>query len=182
MEASLLTAAEALLLEEGPQAVTLRAVGAKVGLARSSVYEYFASSDDLLGAVVEAAFEAWSAAVIEAFAAETDPAAIVERYARVTLALVARGDHRPLASIGRLELPPTRRARIGALHDDLLAPLEAALAALGRPQPRLSARLLQGIVDAATRAIERGHEPTVVIDEAARLIRSAIGRHAASRG
>jgi len=175
MEASLLEAAEALLVEHGPQAVTLRAVGAKVGLARNSVYEYFASTDDLLGAVLEAAFEAWSAALLAALDGEGDPSTVIERYVRTTLEMVARGDHRPLSAVGRLDLPDARRARIGALHEGLLEPVETALIELGVDEPRIVAHLLQGIVDVATRRIESGQEPTVIVDTAVRLIGSAIG-------
>ena len=42
--AALLAAAEELLAEQGVEAVTPAAVGARAGLARSSVYQYFSSS------------------------------------------------------------------------------------------------------------------------------------------
>ncbi|MGB8020339.1 MAG: TetR family transcriptional regulator, partial [Candidatus Nanopelagicales bacterium] len=51
--AALIAAANDLLATEGVEAVTLGAVGAAAGLARSSVYQYFDSTGSLLAELVE---------------------------------------------------------------------------------------------------------------------------------
>jgi AcrR family transcriptional regulator len=53
---ALLDAAAALLNDGGPEAVTLREVGARVGVTRSAPYRHFADKDDLIAAV---GAEAW---------------------------------------------------------------------------------------------------------------------------
>lgn len=52
---SLVDAAAALLVEGGPDAVTLRAVGARAGLSRAAPYRHFDGKEDLLAAVADTA-------------------------------------------------------------------------------------------------------------------------------
>src|ERR1044071_5681440 len=58
-ERALLDAARAVLLAHGPQAVTPATVGAAAGLARSSVYKYFRSGDEILSRIVADALAEW---------------------------------------------------------------------------------------------------------------------------
>ena len=53
---ALIGAAIDILVNEGATAVTPAAVGARAGLARSSVYQYFDSSAALLATITEEAF------------------------------------------------------------------------------------------------------------------------------
>ena len=48
----LMSAALELALSNGADSITVAAVAAKAGLARSSIYEYFASSADLVADLV----------------------------------------------------------------------------------------------------------------------------------
>ena len=48
----LIDAAMELALANGAESITVAAVAAKAGLARSSIYEYFASSADLVADLV----------------------------------------------------------------------------------------------------------------------------------
>ncbi len=174
METALLAAAESLLSAKGPQAVTLAAVGSKVGIARSSVYEYFSSREDLIGTVIESAFRDWSESVLGSLDRELDPRETIEQYARITLEKIARGEHRAMAALGTEGLPENRRAGIGELHERLLEPVETALGEMGVDDPALTARLLQGFVDAGFREIERGVGPDLVIGTVTRLIRATL--------
>jgi len=71
---ALLDAATDLLDAGGPEAVTLREVGARAGVSRSAPYRHFADKVDLLGAV---AAEAWErmADDLEALDTVSDPRA-----------------------------------------------------------------------------------------------------------
>lgn len=175
MESALLEAADSILAEQGPRAVTLAAVGSEVGIARNSVYEYFDSREDLVGAVIEAAFRSWADSVLESLGETLTPEETVKQYARVTLEKIAQGDHQVIATLGATDLPDGRRARIGELHQRLLEPMEAALEELRVHDPVLTSRLLQGLIDAGFREIESGREPQVVIGEVIRLIGAGLG-------
>jgi hypothetical protein len=73
---------------------------------------------------------------------------------------VADGRHALLRAAGTVELPPTRRAEVQALHQDLIAPLVGALIAEGFTDSVRTARYVWGVVDVAIARIESG-ESTV---------------------
>ncbi|HEV2639742.1 MAG TPA: TetR/AcrR family transcriptional regulator [Actinocrinis sp.] len=153
---SLLDAALAILVAEGAAAVTPAAIGARTNLARSSVYRYFSTSDQIIATVVEEAFPVWTGALAEAMARSIDPAAQVDAYVRETLVQAAAGVHRPMAALGAARLPEPCRARITELHRQAAAPLITALTGLGVAAPRLTAELIGGLLLAGMNAVEHG--------------------------
>src|SRR3954454_11176513 len=91
---ALVEAAHLLLLRGGYPAMTFSALAAASGLARPTIYTYFASRDDLAVAVCEQVLPDWLHAVRDAVAeAGPDPAAQVTAYVRSQLELAAAGRH-----------------------------------------------------------------------------------------
>ena len=172
---SLLEAALAILIDEGASAVTPAAIGARTNLARSSVYRYFSTSDQIIATVVEEAFPAWSDALAAALAAAGTPAGQVDAYVRETLVQAAAGAHRPMAALSAAQLPEACRTRITELHRQAAAPLITALTELGVPQPRLTAELLGGLMLAGMNAVEHGAGLTEVTDRTLELVHQGIG-------
>ncbi|MCC2307215.1 TetR/AcrR family transcriptional regulator [Cellulomonas chengniuliangii] len=156
---ALLDAAHALLVERPDAPPTLAAVGARAGLARSSVYQYFASRDDLMAALVTEVFPRWSTTVQQAMDEADDPAEQVLAYLRSNLELVASGEHAVARAL--TEIAPGDALARGSreMHDALLLPLVGALTELGLPDPQTTAELVNGVVLTASRLIETGHEP-----------------------
>ena len=62
-----------------------------------------------------------------------------------------------MRAAGRIELPPTRRAQIGTLHQDLVAPLRAAVESSGADPVVVS--YIWGVTQAAIERIEAGADP-----------------------
>jgi AcrR family transcriptional regulator len=153
---ALLDAARALLSEGGTEALTFPALAERTGLARSSVYEYFRSRAAVVEELCAVDFPVWAAEVEAAMAAAGAPAAQIEAYVRTQLTLVGDRRHRAVVAISAGELDAGAREKIRAAHGGLIAMVVAALAALGHREPRLTAMLLQGVVDAAVRRIELG--------------------------
>lgn len=154
--ASLIDAARRLLTADPNQVPSLAAVAAQAGLARSSIYAYFTSRDDLLDAVIVDTFPRWSAYVQAQMGRQTSPGERVRAYVDANLRLVARGDHalvRALASTGRAD---TLAHSSRLLHDGLQAPLREALTAHGASDPDGIADLVQGLVYNLSRKIEEG--------------------------
>ncbi len=81
--ADILAAARVRLAEEGPAALSLRAVARDVGMVSSAVYRYFASRDELLTALLVLAYDDLGAAAEAADAAVTDRDAVRLRWAAV---------------------------------------------------------------------------------------------------
>ncbi|WP_250447926.1 TetR/AcrR family transcriptional regulator, partial [Actinotalea sp. C106] len=92
--AAVLRAAEELAVERGAAAVTVAAVAARTGIARPSVYAYFASADAILEALVHEGFERWRVALDAGIATTTSPEELVRGYFAAAAASAARGDHR----------------------------------------------------------------------------------------
>jgi AcrR family transcriptional regulator len=89
---ALLNAAAELLDAGGPEAVTLREVGARAGVSRGAPYRHFADKDGLLTAVV---VESWDrmADVVGTIGATDSPPEV--RLQQVLMAFVEMGRQRP---------------------------------------------------------------------------------------
>ncbi|MFE7487785.1 TetR/AcrR family transcriptional regulator [Kitasatospora sp. NPDC057541] len=163
------------LLEEGDAAaVTFGAVAARLGLARNSVYKYFADRGELLEAVVREVTPRWTERIhAEMAAAPPAPAEQVAAYVRAQLALVRDGEHRIARALARDRDAAALRRGAAEAHAEILRPLTEALAALGDPDPVRTARLLQGLVNAAAELIESGDPYEAVARRAVRLAAGA---------
>ncbi|MER7999666.1 MULTISPECIES: TetR/AcrR family transcriptional regulator [unclassified Streptomyces] len=153
---ALLDAARSLLSEGGTEALTFPALAERTGLARSSVYEYFRSRAAVVEELCAVDFPVWAAEVEAAMARVDSPEAKIEAYVRRQLALVGDRRHRAVVAISASELDAAAREKIRAAHGGLIALIVEALGHLGHEQPRLTAMLLQGVVDAAVRRTELG--------------------------
>ena len=140
---ALLEAAENVLADHGADALTLAAVGNAAGLARSSVYQYFASTGDLMAAVVEDAFPRGTQRLVDA-------------YVVTALEMATDRTHRSLQALAAADLPADCRSRMSQLHMEQSAPLRDALTALGDPSPEITARLVLGVVRAASTLVVEG--------------------------
>jgi AcrR family transcriptional regulator len=69
----ILNAARSLAEEQGVQAMTLRGVARRVGIAAPSIYSHFPDRDALLSALVDEALAEFTTEVSAAMGAETDP-------------------------------------------------------------------------------------------------------------
>ena len=114
--AAALEAARALLIEQGPQAVTLKAVAAEIGKTHANLLHHFGSAAGLQAALAELISDRVCAGIEEAVqrarAHEADPIEIVDR---VFDAFGTRGRRRAR----RLDDPlrQSRRAGPGARRD-----------------------------------------------------------------
>ena len=152
---ALIEAARALLAENPGRAPSLAAVGARAGLARPSVYQYFKSSDDLFEAVVADMFPRWSRRLDEAMRTATTPGERVLAYVDANLRLVADGEHalaRSLAAMAASTSGDGEHER----HRTLVQPLIDALRDLGARDPGTTADLINAVVYSVANLIESG--------------------------
>ncbi len=166
---ALLAAARALLSEGGTEALTFPALAERTGLARSSVYEYFRSRAAVVEELCAVDFPVWAAEVSRAMEDAGTAEDKIAAYVRRQLDLVGDRRHRAVVAIAAGELDTGAREKIRAAHGGLVAILVDALTDLGHDEPRLTAMLLQGIVDAAVRRLELG-----AAEDPARITRTAV--------
>ena len=178
-ERALLDAARELLLSGGRAAVTPAAVGAAAGLARSSVYKYFGSGEEILTRIAADAFADWGARVSDAVGRAPDADGRVDAYVRTTLELACSGAHRVAVLGGGLPRDARARERLAQAHRDLAAPLVAALAERGQADPVLTAELVDGVLGRAIDQLDAGRPAEDVVPATVEFVRRAIGITAA---
>ena len=165
---AILDAARAHLAEEST-APSLAQVGARAGLARSSVYEYFASREDLLAGVVADVFPDWAGQVIGAVEAAQSPGEQVWAYVEANMRLFASSEQAVARALTSVVDPPLLAEPMTRFHESLQRPLVAALRAHGENQPQLMADIIDSIVVRASRDVWHVNQRT-----AQRRLRAAL--------
>ena len=163
---ALLKAAAELVVSEGAAAVTPTSVAERAGMARTSVYDYFPSREDLLVAVALDAFEQWGRDLIAYL--DGVPAGLprLRRYIDATMGMAADGRHMLATAFGGIELSPESAREIAAMHDGLQGPLVDVITEAGFDDPVADAPYVQALISAGVVRVAHG-EPA---DEAAERI------------
>ena len=141
---------------------TFAAVAAKAGLARPSIYHYFASREELFRAVVVEAVPRWIEAVATATGAHDDPTDRIVAYVEANLTLVADGEHAVLSALASFSPRAFADPWVQELHGRLVEPLVAALRDAGTAEPEVVAELVNAVAQRAGGLIEGGADVSVV--------------------
>ena len=160
----LITAASAIALEEGGRAITVAAVAERAGLSRTSVYEYFGSSAELVADLVIEELRHFSQALRESTEDSSDPYQAVRNWIEGALWYIADGRHLLAKALSATSMPEDRTHEIAAAHRALLAPLQSALSEIGVADLVQALLLIQSVTDAATRRIETGSDAELEIE------------------
>jgi AcrR family transcriptional regulator len=156
---AILDAARDLLAETG-QAPSLAAVGRRAGLARSSIYEYVRSREDLLAAVVAEVFPEWARHIAAAMDAAPTPGARVWAYIESNVAFFAGSEQAVARALGSVVDPAILRGPMQEFHTALQEPLRRALRELGEAEPEMVADLVDALVLSATKEIRARQGPS----------------------
>lgn len=143
------------LRDGGVSSFTPAAVAKRAGLARSSMYQYYPSTDALLGAAITTLLQRSRDRVIAATQAAGSPAERVTAYIEAAIA-DAQDGHGASPDLASVAMPEVCRDGVRVLHDQLREPLRSALRDAGVPDPDTAAVLVQGLVNAAASAINHG--------------------------
>jgi AcrR family transcriptional regulator len=162
----LISAALELALGEGAEAVTVAAVAKKAGLARSSIYEYFASSADLIADLILEELDYYSNRLAAAIVVATDPFEKIEHWIAEGLRYVADGRHMLVKSLNTISTPEFRKEEIAMGHRKMIAPLRQALVETGIKDPAAAAAFLSSVTDAASIRIDAGNDAELEIQRA----------------
>ncbi|MCD4525313.1 TetR/AcrR family transcriptional regulator [Nocardioides sp. cx-173] len=149
---ALLDAARQILAEKG-EVPAMGEVGRRAGLARSSVYQYFSSSEDLLAAVVGDAFPDWARQVLDKVASAPTPGTRVWAYVEANIDLFASSELAVAQVLRRIVDPQVLQRPMKDFHVQLQRPLRQALADLGDPEPEAMAEHVDSLVMQASTEI-----------------------------
>ena len=154
----LIEAAAAIALESGGDCITVAAVAQRAGLSRTSVYEYFGSSSDLIADLIIDELKTFTDVLNQSVSEISDPFLAIGRWIETSLNYVADGRHLLAKALNATDIPRERNMQIGTAHRALLAPLTSSLQAIGVSDISQALQLLQSATDGATKRIENGND------------------------
>jgi AcrR family transcriptional regulator len=154
----LITAAMELATDGGAESITVAAVAQKAGLARSSIYEYFSSSSDLVAELVLEELDYYTRRLADAIGEATDPFHKIELWIAESLSYVADGRHMLIKSLNTISTPDSRKEEIAIGHRRMLAPLRQSLIETGIADVHSAGAFLSSVTDAASIRIDGGNE------------------------
>lgn len=173
-ERQVISAAVDLLTTEGAAAVTPAAVAARAGLARTSVYQYARSGNELVALAVEETFVQVKAALAVALDdAGPDPAARLEAIIRTVLQGAADG-HAPDPAVDVAALGSAQQERLRQLHQELVAPLAAAIEAVGAKDVRVLTAISWGAINGVVPLIEHGMPVEAAVASVVAYVRAGV--------
>ena len=152
----LLDAASAIALENGPTSITVSSVAARAGLSRTSFYDYFSSSSEIVAELITDELNFFTHYLNEKVAGVSAPEEAITAWIEGSLEYVADGRHLLARALSTIELSVERSSQIGIAHRKMLAPLSTPLTQLGIRDVRQALALIHATTESATRRIEAG--------------------------
>jgi AcrR family transcriptional regulator len=162
----LIDAALSIALESGAANITVAAVAKRAGLARSSMYEYFSSSADLIADLVIEELALYQKRLAQAVKGTEDPYQHIELWIAEALQYVVDGRHMLIKSLNAAAIPDFRRDEISQGHRNLMTTISAPLQEIGLTDIRGAMNYLQNTIEAASVRIESGSDSELEIRSA----------------
>ena len=162
----LIDAALSIALESGAANITVAAVAKRAGLARSSMYEYFSSSADLIADLVIEELALYQKRLAQAVKGTEDPYQHIELWIAEALQYVVDGRHMLIKSLNAAAIPDFRRDEISQGHRNLMTTISAPLQDIGLTDIRGAMSYLQNTIEAASVRIESGSDSELEIRSA----------------
>ena len=162
----LIEAALAIALESGAANITVAAVAQRAGLARSSIYEYFSSSADLIADLVIEELALYQKRLAHAVRETEDPYEYIALWIGEALQYVVDGRHMLVKSLNAATIPEFRRDEISQGHRNLMTTISAPLQEIGLTDIRGAMSYLQNTIEAASVRIESGSDAGIEIQSA----------------
>ncbi|MGD6978595.1 MULTISPECIES: TetR/AcrR family transcriptional regulator [Citricoccus] len=156
-ERALLDAAHDLLTETG-EAPSLSQVAQRAGLARTSIYQYFTSKQELLQAMVRDVYPRWTERISGAMDQAPTEADRLMAYAAANVSLVAEGAHAVGSALAALAPGEELDEQAARMHREVQQPLVQTLERLDVESPAQVAELVNAVVHGATLLLESGQD------------------------
>jgi AcrR family transcriptional regulator len=166
----LLDAASAIALENGPTSITVSTVAARAGLSRTTFYDYFSSSSEIVAELISEELNNFTEFLTQKVAAAQAPEEAITAWIEGSLEYVADGRHLLARALSTLELSTERSTQIGIAHRKMLAPLSAPLSQLGVTDVRQALALIHATTESATRRIEAGLDSASEIESTRKFL------------
>ncbi|WP_406711825.1 TetR family transcriptional regulator [Trueperella pyogenes] len=190
MYVRLVDAAEMILREDGPAALTAAAVATSAGMARNSIYRYVESIDDLRLLVLERYIPGWQKRIDAALAAESDPYLQLQILVEISLDIGAEAGHQWLIDVVKAGLGRGKKgekapsgAEIQSRSEEVLnfhRELAHRIVTLWREiTPRavvVNSQMTRSILDAGLKLLDQGYNLHEVKETSLRMLATLAGR------
>ncbi|MEW6859214.1 TetR/AcrR family transcriptional regulator [Trueperella pyogenes] len=190
MYVRLVDAAEVILREDGPAALTAAAVATSAGMARNSIYRYVESIDDLRLLVLERYIPGWQKRIDAALAAESDPYLQLQILVEISLDIGAEAGHQWLIDVVKAGLGRGKKgekapsgAEIQSRSEEVLnfhRELAHRIVTLWREiTPRavvVNSQMTRSILDAGLKLLDQGYNLHEVKETSLRMLATLAGR------
>lgn len=163
------------ILGETRSAPTLAATAERAGLARSSIYRYFTSAEELLVAVVADVFPEWAGLVRDRVEAARTPGEKVWAYICANIDLFSSSEQDVATALAEVADPHVLKEPMEKFHAELQGPLVAALEGHGEPHPKLMAETIESALMQVARGLGKPTDAPLRKDDALALLRRALG-------
>lgn len=170
----IIDAAMELAVEGGASAITVSTVAKRAGIPRSSIYEYFSSSADLVSDLIMEELENYGSRLSTAVKSSDDPYEYIENWIAESLKYIEDGRHMIAKSLNAITVPEYRRAEISAAHGRLMQSIAGPLQEIGIVDVRGALSYLQNTLDTAATRIDSGKEPSAEVKLAQRYAMAGI--------
>ncbi|MDN4161750.1 TetR/AcrR family transcriptional regulator [Nocardioides abyssi] len=162
------------ILAETRTAPTLAATAQRAGLARSSIYRYFSSSEELLAAVVGDVFPERARRVRDRVLAAEAPGEQVWAHICANVELFASAEQDVAVALAEVADPHLLREPMTAFHAELQAPWWPPSTELGEPHPTLMAETIDSAVLHVARGLGRPSESPLDVVQALCVLRRLV--------
>lgn len=176
VQTALVDAAERILREQGPEALTASAVTVGAGIARNSIYRYVDSVDDLRGLVLARHLPHWMQAVNEAVDGVDDPFERICAWSEANLQQAAATGHGWLMAVARgIKLPKADSEAMDRVHGRTTDVLRSSITELLDPdRVELGIELVRSLVDAGFRRLDADEPATLVVPRVTDAVRATL--------
>lgn len=148
--------AQEIVVEKGPEAVTMSTLAEMSGLSRPAVYQYFSSSAHVLAELVLNDMADLSNDLERLLGGIENPRERVRTWIHYCVAYLSTGEHQAIMGISHHALPVETIGVIRAMHGLFMEQLSSPLRELGIEKPESLTGLIYAAVAAAAQRIAQG--------------------------
>ena len=151
----LLSVALEMALESPSREISMTELARRAGLSRTSVYDYFASSSDVISQILMQELDHYVELLSSAVESADSYEDRIRAWIETSLRYVTNGDHLLAKGIGAISANQESARIFRAKHQLLLAPLTAVFTDLGIDKVTRALTYTQSVTDIAVKNIER---------------------------
>jgi AcrR family transcriptional regulator len=161
--AVILRAARKILLRDGASQLTFGAVSKAAKIPRTSIYDYFHSTDELILGLLEEEWPSWLQTLSNAVEGEQTPRGCLLGFVRAQLTLVLQGKHEIGFVLTNANLSTEVKQQIEQLHQQLFSLIQPSLEELAGENASLLFHFVVGVMSASSEAIRRTERPELAL-------------------